>query len=211
LRDALDMPPLEITKDDELDAALVLSGAVRFSTAARCCFQTTYLNDHVEEYFDYDNYRLIWVIRRPEAVVRSMLLNWRRGALKRLFRACGRHALDDKAAARFNRYGTIGFSRLDMACLSYNIKTAQVHELAARLGSDRLYLVDYDDLIGKSEDLLLAIFSFASISYDDSFMDRLQKRSRPRGGQLSEATQSRIIEMCDGEYKRAVDLLNHRK
>jgi hypothetical protein len=211
LREALEMPLLEITKDDELDAALVLSGAVDFSTEARCCFQTTYINDHVEEYFEHDNYKLIWVIRRPDAIVRSMLLNWRRGALKRLFRACGRHALDDEGIARFNRYGTFGFSRLDMACLSYNIKTAQVHELAARLGPDRLYLVDYDDLIDKSDMLLPAIFSFASIPYHDYFLDRLQKRNRPKGEHLDEGARKRVVELCEGEYQRAVELLRKCK
>lgn len=210
LREALDMQPPGITKDDELDAALVLSGAARFSSNSRCCFQTTYLNDHLQEYFDHCNYRLIWVIRRPEAVVRSMLLNWRRGALKRLFRASGRHALDDKGIARFDRYGTFGFKRLEMACLSYNVKTAQVHELAARLGPDRLYLVDYDDLIDKSEVLLPVIFSFASIPYDDRFLGRLQKRNRPRGGQLRESVRNRIVKTCDTEYKRAIELLKSR-
>jgi hypothetical protein len=210
LREALEMPPLDITKDDELDAALILCGAAGFSTESRCCFQTTYLNDHLREYFDHDNYRLIWVIRRPEAVVRSMLLNWRRGALKRLFRACGKHALDNKRLARLNRYGTIGFKRLEMACLSYNVKTAQVHELAASLGPDRLHLVDYDDLIDKSEVLLPEIFSFASIPDSDSFLDRLQKPNRPRGGQLGESARNKIVETCDAEYKRAIELLKSR-
>ena len=120
LREAIEMPHLTFTKDDELDAALILIGAIAFETDSRCCFQTTYVNDHFLEYFEHDNYRLIWVIRRPEAVVRSMLFNWRRGALNRLFRACGRHALNDKGSKRFKRFGTYGFSRAEMACLSYN-------------------------------------------------------------------------------------------
>ena len=73
LREALKMRARAITRDDELDAALILSGVVPYESASRCCFQTTYLNDHYREYFDHKNYKLIWIIRRPEAVVRSML------------------------------------------------------------------------------------------------------------------------------------------
>lgn len=206
LREALEMPDLDFTKDDELDAALILNGAIEFETSVRCCFQTTYVNDHVLEYFEHDNYKLIWIIRRPEAVVRSMLFHWRRGALNRLFRACGRHALDEKGARRFKRFGTFGFGRAEMACHSYNIKTAQVHDIAARLGPERLFILDYDDLIDRSDILLPDIFSFASVSYDDRFLRRLRKRSKPKREQLDESTRDRIREMCEPEYRRVVDL-----
>ena len=206
LREAIDMPDLRFTKDDELDAALILNGAIEFDTSARCCFQTTYVNDHAPEYFEHDNYKLIWIIRRPEAVVRSMLFHWRRGALNRLFRACGRHALDEKGTRRFNRFGTHGFRRAEMACLSYNVKTAQVHEMAAQLGPERLYILDYDDLIDRSDILLPDIFSFASVPYDDQFLRRLRKRSQPNREQLNESTRKRIRESCEPEYRQAVNL-----
>ena len=206
LREAVEMPGLSFTKDDELDAALILNGAIEYETGARCCFQTTYVNDHVHEYFEHDNYRLIWIIRRPEAVVRSMLFHWRRGALNRLFRACGRHALDETGTRRFSRFGTHGFRRLEMACLSYNIKTAQIHEIAARLGPERLYILDYDDLIDRKDILLPKIFSFASIPYDDRYLRRLSTRSQPKRDQLTESARKRIRESCEHEYRQAVKL-----
>lgn len=200
------MAPLRFTGDDELDAALILSGAIGAPSDARCCFQTTYVNDHLAEYFEHSNYRLIWIIRRPEAVVRSMLLNWKRAALRRLFKACGRHALDEKGARRFERFGTIGFRRLQMACLSYNIKTAQVHALAERLSTDRLHIVDYDDLIGDPEVLLPRIFDFAEISFDDKSLNRLATPNRPKSQQLTERDKATVSEMCDAEYQRAAEL-----
>jgi hypothetical protein len=206
LREALEMPQLTFTKDDELDAALILNGAVSFETPARCCFQTTYLNDHYREYFEHNQYKLIWIIRRPEAVVRSMLFNWRRGALKRLFRACGRHALDAKDVRRFERLGTYGFSRLEMACLSFNIKAMQLHEIAANLGPERLHILDYDDLISQGEVFLPAIFSFASVPYDSQYLRRLQRRSRSERERLSASQQDRIRALCGHEYERALDL-----
>lgn len=208
LREALEMPPLRFTEDDELDDALILSGAIVKPTDLRCCFQTTYVNDHFEEYFEHDDYRLIWIIRRPEAVVRSMLLNWRRDALRRLFRACGRHALDEDGIKRFNRYGTLGFKRLDMACLSYNIKTMQVHQLAAGLGPDRLYIVDYDEMLSRSTTLLPEMFSFAAIPFDDRFLERLKRRKQSKREQLSMSAQERVVKLCGREYLRAVELAN---
>lgn len=206
LQEAVAMPSLSFTKDDELDAALILNGAIEYETSTRCCFQSTYVNDHFLEYFEHDNYQLIWIIRNPEAVVRSMLYNWRRGALNRLFRACGQHALDSKGARRFRRFGTYGFRRTEMACLSYNVKTAQLREIAARLGPKRLYILDYDDLIDRSDILLPDIFSFASVPYDERFLQRLRTRNRPKRDQLNESTRQQIRETCEHEYKQAVDL-----
>ncbi len=206
LREAIEMPPLAFSTDDELDAALVLSGVIEFDTSARCCFQTTYINDHFLEYFEHKNFQLIWIIRKPEAVVRSMLYHWRRGALNRLFRACGRHSLDEKGARRFSYFGTHAFRRAEMACLSYNVKTAQVHEIAARLVPERLCILDYDDLIHRSDILLPDIFSFASVPYDSRFLQRLRTRNRPGRERLNESTRIQIRETCEHEYAKAVAL-----
>jgi hypothetical protein len=206
LQEALGMAPLQFTGDDELDAALILSGEIGAPPDARCCFQTTYVNDHLAEYFEHSNYKLIWLIRRPEAVVRSMLLNWRRAALRRLFRACGRHALDEKGARRFDRFGTFGFRRLQMACLSYNVKTAQIHALADKLTADRLHILDYDDLIGEPEVLLPRVFEFAGIPFDDRFLSRLAGPNRPKGRQLTELDKKTVVGLCDAEYQRAAEL-----
>ena len=206
LREAMAMPDLTFTRDDELDAALILTGAISFESESRCCFQTTYLNDHVDEYFEHDDYRLIWIIRNPEAVVRSMLFNWRRGALNRLFRACGRHALDAAALKRFERFGVFGFPRAEMACLSYNVKTAQIHEIAARLGPERLYILDYDDLLDRSDTLLPDVFSFLSIPYDEQFQTRLRKPGKSGRKQLGDSLRARIQATCGHEYERAASL-----
>jgi hypothetical protein len=71
--------------DDELDGALLLAGHATRGTEGRHCFQTTYLNDRFREYFEHRAFRLIWMLREPRSVVYSMLNNWKRGALNRLF------------------------------------------------------------------------------------------------------------------------------
>src|SRR5262249_31936917 len=87
-------------EDDELDAALLLSGWVRRFTSGRHCFQTTYLNDRYSEYFEHSDFRLIWMVREPRSVVYSMLHNWRRGALNRLYDACGSARYEPPGAER---------------------------------------------------------------------------------------------------------------
>lgn len=210
LRDAIGMGRTGFTRDDELDAALILNGAVRFDPVTRCCFQTTYLNDHVHEYFEHDDYRLVWILRNPEAVVTSMLVNWRRGALNRLFRTCGMRALDEQGLRRFQRFGTFGFRRIEKACLSYNVKTAQVHELAARLGRDRLLILDYDVLISERESALPEIFRFASIAYDERYAGKLRSGSAARKNPLSKTARTLIRDLCDGAYRKASDLALRR-
>ncbi|MGH8222484.1 MAG: hypothetical protein ACREQZ_05875, partial [Woeseiaceae bacterium] len=79
-----------ITKDDELDAALILAGEERFLPTARVCFQTTYLNDSFREYIGTQaDFKLIWVIRNPFSVVYSMVYHWKTFALEDLYSRCG--------------------------------------------------------------------------------------------------------------------------
>ena len=92
-------------KDDELDAALILSGYVNYTNKGRHCFQTTYLNDSYPEYFAHQGYKLIWVVRNPSSVIYSMLYNWRRAALNRLFRHCGAELLDEGERWWYERLG----------------------------------------------------------------------------------------------------------
>src|SRR3989304_2398887 len=83
------MVDFQFGADDELDAALILSGwGPHPPRQGRYCFQTTYLNNSYPEYFEHRDYKLIWVLRNPASVVYSMLYNWKTVALNRLFRHC---------------------------------------------------------------------------------------------------------------------------
>ena len=206
LRTALGNKYPALTSDDELDAALILCGQSEFMSESRCCFQSTYLNNRFEEYFDHDNFSLIWIIRNPQAVIRSMLFNWRRSALNRLFRSCGQSALDADARERFDRFGKFAFSRLQKACFSYSAKTAQVHPIAEHLGKERIYIVDYDDLLQNKEAELPALFQFANIPFNDEFLGMLKSRESARRDRFDDRTKSQISEICDAEYHRAREL-----
>ena len=92
--------------DEELAAALILSGYVDYQSDARHCFQTTYLNEQLEEYFELQGQQqIIWVLRSPDSVIYSMIHNWRRFALNELFLAVGLDELPDKLKQRYQRFG----------------------------------------------------------------------------------------------------------
>jgi hypothetical protein len=189
--------------DDELDGALLLSGHATRDTAGRFCFQTTYLNDRFSEYFEHSGFRLIWMLREPRSVVYSMLHNWRRGALNRLFDACGAEVLAQRAPQPKVR-ALLGPSRLDKACASYVAKTAQTFELRARLGS-RIAVVDYGELVANKHELLPQLCAFAGVAYDPRLADKLHARSVGKRDRLGTRAGEYVDSFCAEVYARALE------
>jgi hypothetical protein len=191
--------------DDELDGALLLAGYASRDTEGRHCFQTTYLNDRVGEYFEHADFRLIWMLREPRSVVYSMLNNWKRGALNRLFDACGAEVLARVDAAPSLRTTWLGPSRLAKACSSYVAKTAQTFELRARLGP-RIAVVDYDELVANKQSLLPKLCEFVGVAYDARLGDALHSRSVGKRDQLGAADAKYVDRFCSGVYGRALEM-----
>jgi hypothetical protein len=188
--------------DDELDAALLLAGHVTMGTEGRYCFQTTYLNDRFREYFEHHDFRLIWMLREPRSVVYSMLNNWKRGALNRLFDACGAEVLAEKSAPPTLSSTWLGPTRLAKACSSYVAKTGQTFELCEKLGS-RIAVVDYDELVAGKHTLLPRLFDFAGVAYDKRFADALHDRSVGKRNRLSAPDAEHVDRFCSGVYDNA--------
>jgi hypothetical protein len=191
--------------DDELDGALLLSGHVARSTEGRHCFQTTYLNDRFQEYFQHRGFRLIWMLREPRAVVYSMLNNWKRGALNRLFDACGAEVLARAGERPAVASAWLGPSRLAKACASYVGKTAQTPELRERLGSS-VAVVDYNELVANKHDLLPRLCEFAGVKYDTRLADALHDRSVGKRERLGTRDAEYVDRMCSDVYNRALKL-----
>jgi hypothetical protein len=188
--------------DDELDAALLLSGYVTQSTEGRYCFQTTYLNDRFREYFEHRDFRLIWMLREPRSVVYSMLYNWKRGALNRLFDACGAEVLAKAGEPPTLSTTWLGPTRLAKACSSYVAKTAQTFELYEKLGS-RMAIVDYDELVAKKHALLPQLCDFAGVTYDTRLGDALHDRSVGNRKRLDARDAEHVDRFCSDVYERA--------
>ena len=193
-------------RDDELDAALILSGAEPHRPLpGKYCFQTTYLNQCFREYIEHrGEYRLIWVLRNPQSVVYSMLHNWGRFAFNELFRACGVPLLSKLEAKRYHSWGRWGVSSLRRACLSYNGKVKQLDLLKKELGPEDLLVVDYNELVRHKRDLLPRVFEFSGLIFREKYLEALHARSVAKKIQLPRSSQDEIEQWCGPVYQRAL-------
>jgi Sulfotransferase domain len=197
-------------RNDELDAALILSGFVPHTPQGRYCFQTTYLNESVSEYYDYVNgHKIIWVLRNPFSVIHSMLHNWRNFALNELFEVCGVHLLNEKEKRFYKWFGVWGISRLKRACLSYNGKISQVFELTKRLKQDTIITIEYDSLVSKKNDILPLIYRFIGLRYESKYAEMIHSKSLTKSNLLSTREHALIERMCIPIYREAKRLVNY--
>ncbi len=110
-------------RDDELDAALILSGLVEHEPEGRYCFQTTYVDQNYWEYFNHNgSYKLIWVLRNAFSTVFSLVYNWPKWSLDRTFQYGPATRLKGVNKIIYSVLGIRGFSRIRRACLVYNWK-----------------------------------------------------------------------------------------
>jgi len=187
------MTQFQFGLDDELDAAQILSGWIMYPSGGRFCFQTTYLNDSFPEYFEHANYKLIWVLRNPSSVIYSMLHNWKTGALNRLFRHCGQEFLDRAERWKYEKLGAFAIPRLRRACLSYNAKISQTATLVNKLGSDRIMIIDYDDLIRNKRHILPKLYDFMNLNYREEYLSKLHEKSLSKSDKFT-SREARIID-----------------
>ena len=191
-------------KDDELDAALILSGQIEHEPQGRYCFQTTYLNECFTEYFDHlPGNKLIWIIRNPFSVVYSMLNNWGRFAFNELFDACGVTLLTGKELKRYERFGQLAVSRLLRACMSYNGKVSQIFQLQDKLSSDAIIVVEYDELVEHCPYILPQIYDFIGLEYKSEYSKKLHVGSVNKAKRLSQKERSIIQNYCMPVYDKA--------
>lgn len=203
------MTAFQFGKDDELDAALILSGWARLSPGPRYCFQTTYLNNSYPEYFEHNNYKLVWVLRNPASVVYSMLYNWNNNALNRLFNHCGAALLDnDSERWRYRYLGAHFIPRIKRACLSYHARVSELFRLREQLDNDRLFIVDYDQLTNHKEHVLPAIYDYIGLPYKKSYADRIHSSSVNKALKFQEMYQDVLERYCLPVYVRSSGMTN---
>jgi hypothetical protein len=195
--------------DDELDAALILSGFVEHVPNGRYCFQTTYLNECFNEYYDHDNsHKIVWVLRHPFAVVHSMLNNWKNFALNELFEACGTEFLEKSDHRRFNKFGVWSVSRLKRACYAFYGKISQLFELHNYLSEDQLIVVEYDGLVEKKTDVLPELYRAIDLPYHSHYADMIHSKSLSKHRCLSRKKHAIVEAICMPIYKEAVELVS---
>jgi hypothetical protein len=199
---------IQFSKDDELDAALILSGRVSYQPQGRYCFQTTYLNSSYPEYFEHTDYKLIWVLRNPSSVIYSMLYNWKCAALNRLFRHCGVALLEGSEQWWYEHLGTFSIPRLRRACLSYNAKMSQIFTLREKLGEDRLFIIEYDELIRNKDTMLPMVYQFVGLPYRKEYSAKLHSRSFNKASKFHAKHEELLESVCMPVYEKACTLLS---
>jgi len=189
--------------DDELDAALILSGVEPGLHQGRYCFQTTYLNEYYQEYINTpDSVKIIWVLRNPVDVVNSMLNNWRSLALWELYTSCGHQGNDLSVRKKISPL-SFPFKRLEIACLSYSGKLSQLLELSSIFPTNKLLVINYEDLMEKERNVLPKIFEFINLKYDSSYALKLKKTSKTP---VSNILKVDIEKYCGSIYEEAKKL-----
>lgn len=197
-----------VSKDDELDAALILCGLTSPPKIGRYCFQTTYLNECYMEYYKHINsgLKIIWMLRNPYSVVYSMLHNWHRFALNELFNGCGSIMMSTKEHALYEKYGLWTVKRVKRACLSYNAKTQQALELYRHLGPKVFKILIYDDIVDKPSEGLREVFSFIDLEFEPSITDSIHSKSKKKHMQLPYKEINLVKNLCEPIYMKVKSL-----
>lgn len=194
-------------RDSELDAALLLSGNAAYSENGRFCFQTTYLNECVTEYFKYiGEYKIIWLVRNPHSVIYSMLNNWGSFAFKELFDKCGSSLLTSEEIRKYKKFGQFVIPKLKRGCLSYNVKTSQALMLKKKLPAKDLLVVDYDDLISNAETKLELIYNFIELPFNKRYLSGIKGASVNKFQKLSSKKIDYISDSCMSTYEQVKSL-----
>jgi hypothetical protein len=197
-----------LTHDDELDAALILAGAVDLPEHHRYCFQTTYLNERFGEYAALGpDQKLIWVLRNPYSVVFSMVYNWKRFALNELYESCGAQHSSRHRVQRRKHLWSRGPSPLEKACLSYAAKTSQVLLIRELVLPAQLMVLDYDRLVRAPEAQLPPVFKFVAEPYEPSYAARVKSTSLRKSERLSVAARKLIDEIAMPAYEACVSMV----
>ena len=203
-----DMVNYWVGRDDELDAALILSGYVNHEPRGRYCFQTTFLNECYTEYArELKDQKVIFLLRNPMSVVYSLVYNWAGFALKELFNSCGVNQMTDREKQRFDKFGIIAIPKIRRACYSYNGKISQVFELVVQLGKDKIIIIDYDELVTNKEKSLKNIFSFLGLKYKEEYCLKIHSSSVKKADKLGEKKINIIDEISMPIYMEARKLL----
>lgn len=202
----------ELTHDDELDAALVLAGAVHLPRDRRYCFQTTYLNERYREYgLMQPGQRLIWVVRNPHSVVYSMVYNWRRYALEELYDSCGKgsegnHSMSGAWWRRWTRE-----EQVRKACHAYRGKASQVFAIRSLLGNDKVMVVNYDAMVRDPATWLPGIFDFIDVPYDPACERRVRGDSLKKASNLTDVEARQVDRIAMPVYQQTLALLHESR
>lgn len=191
--------------DDELAAALILSGYVDHTPNGRYCFQTTYLNECYPEYSSHRNqgHKIIWLLRNPYSVVYSMLYIWSRRSMNELFDSCGANYMDEVVKHNFQLKGRKNVPAIIRASLSYKAKVSQLFNLIEYFGHQNIMLLDYDELVLNRYEILPLIYSYLGLNYQDSYAEQINPPPNKNYKILKKKEKLIVKRLCLPTYMKA--------
>jgi len=187
----------------EFSVALMLSGVQETPSATgRHCFHTTYIHNQYIEFLDLEpGDKIVWVIRNPESVIWSILYNWPSYVLDDLFSCCNQGYLHEHQVSRA--------SKLEKACYSYLGKGEMLNNLVSSVLESRLYVLDYEDLVGKPELILPHLFDFLGIFYTEEYAQAIHRDSLNNKMGLNMEEQEMIFRLCQPVYEQMKAYVSH--
>lgn len=187
--------------DSELEGALLLAGYGDEDILGRYCFQTTYLNECVNEYHRrQSDFHLIWLVRNPYSVIYSMLNNWKQYAIEELFNAVGKPFLS--LPTKLVLHYTNRLSLFKQACYAYVGKNQQLFALREQLTAQQLTVLDYDKLVGQKQTLLPRLFQQLNLDYQPVICDHIHSQSQQKARHLPPEQAEFIKRICLPLYEQ---------
>lgn len=194
----------QISRDDEYDAACILSGRTSHTRQGRYCFQTTYLNERHHEYFEHPDHRIIWVLRNPHSVVYSMVYHWKTFPLNELFLTCGYSWMGHEDRVRFQRHGVRGISRIRQAAYAFNGKVSQVIDIKSNYPAGRLAVLEYDQLVREKDRLFPLLYNFVNLPYKPEYIANVSTQSLGKKNSLDPEEMKIVDDICMPVYEAAL-------
>jgi len=193
--------------DDELDAALILSGLVEHTPQGGYCFQTAYVEQCYHEYYEHTGgHKIVWVLRNPYSTIYSLLYNWAPQSLDNMFRSFIVPSLTGSDKFVYKFLGIRGISRVKQAAFIYNRKITQLLEIIPTLGVNRMAIIDYDELVMNRPILLPKIYKFIDLEYNHTYADKIHSKSLKKSSDLSQKETAVIEKLCQPLYAQAKTL-----
>jgi hypothetical protein len=115
--------------------------------------------------------------------------------------------MDKKEKAIYDRFGLWGISKVRRACLSYNGKVNQVHELFEFFGRDSLKIIEYEKLVMYPEKILSDIYSFIELKFDSKYAEVIHSKSLNKKIKLPKHIYSMVYEICEPVFLESKKLI----
>lgn len=198
------------SKDDELDAALILSEHLIHEPRGRYCFQVTYLNSHYTNLFPYlETQKTIWVLRNPYSVIYSMIYNWNSDALDTLFQDCGLKYIIDNNIEIDELYKSsfLGISKIYKAIFSYNARILQSIDIKKRAPKNYFFATNYENIIENTHDNLIEIYNFIGLKYEFKYGNIVEHKSMRKAKKMKKKQKELICKYCMPVYEQVKDKL----